>query len=123
MVDPGEMVSKTLRREFLEESLNSEMMNEKEKIIIEEKIDRFFCDGELIFRGYVDDPRNTDNAWIETIAVNFHDSSGKILHDLNLNAGDDAKNVKWMDIDRNLNLYANHLDFIENVAKNKFAHW
>ena len=29
-----------------------------------------------VFKGYVDDPRNTDNAWMETVAVNFHDDSG-----------------------------------------------
>lgn len=28
----------------------------------------------------MDDPRNTDNAWMETVAVNFHDESG--THDL-----------------------------------------
>jgi ADP-ribose pyrophosphatase len=25
----------------------------------------------------VDDPRNTDNAWMETVAVNFHDETGE----------------------------------------------
>lgn len=29
-----------------------------------------------IYTGYVDDPRNTDNAWMETQAVNFHDDAG-----------------------------------------------
>lgn len=29
-----------------------------------------------VYKGYVDDPRNTDNAWMETVAVNFHDESG-----------------------------------------------
>ena len=28
-------------------------------------------------RGYVDDPRNTDNSWMETVAFNFHDPSGQ----------------------------------------------
>lgn len=32
-----------------------------------------------VFKGYVDDPRNTDNAWMETVAVNFHDESGTHL--------------------------------------------
>ena len=32
-----------------------------------------------MYKGYVDDPRNTDNAWIETVATNFHDSSGSAL--------------------------------------------
>ena len=29
-----------------------------------------------IYRGYVDDPRNTDNAWMETVVINFHDEIG-----------------------------------------------
>lgn len=29
-----------------------------------------------VFKGYVDDPRNTDSAWMETVAVNFHDEEG-----------------------------------------------
>ena len=29
-----------------------------------------------VYEGYVDDPRNTDNAWMETVAVNFHDDTG-----------------------------------------------
>ena len=29
-------------------------------------------DDRIVYRGYVDDPRNTDNAWIETTAVHFH---------------------------------------------------
>ena len=33
-----------------------------------------FC---KIYRGYVDDPRNTDNAWMETVVMHFHDESGE----------------------------------------------
>lgn len=28
----------------------------------------------------MDDPRNTDNAWMETEAVNYHDETGRYLH-------------------------------------------
>ena len=40
-----------------------------------------------IYRGYVDDPRNTDNAWMETIAYNFHDDTGESVGQLKLHAG------------------------------------
>lgn len=40
-----------------------------------------------IYRGYVDDPRNTDNAWMETIAYNFHDETGESVGQLKLHAG------------------------------------
>ena len=70
----------------------------------------------------MDDPRNTDNAWMETVAYNFHDDSQMFKH-INLKAGDDAKHVKWLDIDSNLKLYANHKDFIRQVAEKLDASW
>lgn len=30
------------------------------------------CHGLQVYKGYMDDPRNTDNAWIETVAVSIH---------------------------------------------------
>lgn len=60
---------------------------------------------------------------METTAYNFHDETGEILNDIKLHAGDDAGNVKWMDIDKSLELYANHRDFISKVAERLNAHW
>ena len=38
--------------------------------------------GKVVYgKEYMDDPRNTDNAWLETIAVNFHDEDGSVLSD------------------------------------------
>lgn len=37
-----------------------------------------------LFRGYCDDCRNTDNAWVETVARNFHDEDGDALKDVKL---------------------------------------
>jgi ADP-ribose pyrophosphatase len=34
-----------------------------------------------IYRGALEDPRNTDNAWLETVALNFHDETG-LFHGL-----------------------------------------
>ena len=53
MVDLGEQVSTTLKREFIEEALNGKMK--------ESELDEFFAHGTEIYKGYVDDPRNTDN--------------------------------------------------------------
>ena len=33
-----------------------------------------------IYKGYVDDPRNTDNAWMETEAVNYHDETSNFTN-------------------------------------------
>lgn len=117
MVDSGETVSNTLKREFIEEALNGQMD-------VEVQIDAFFsAHGREIYTGYVDDPRNTDNAWMETTAYNFHDATGELLGGLKFEAGDDAKNVRWMDIDQYMQLYASHREMIASVASFHMAHW
>ncbi len=47
-----------------------------------------FCFLQKVYRGYVDDPRNTDNAWMETVAFNFHDDNNQVLKDIKLEAGE-----------------------------------
>ncbi|XP_078033549.1 ADP-ribose pyrophosphatase, mitochondrial isoform X1 [Augochlora pura] len=123
MVDPGETVSITLKREFMEEALNCLEKDITTRQALEKSLQDFFDKGKEIYKGYVDDPRNTDNAWMETIASNFHDTDGSIVGQIALIAGDDARNVKWMDIDEKLNLYANHSEFIKRTVEKHNAHW
>lgn len=68
-----------------------------------------------MYRGYVDDPRNTDNAWIETVALHFHDDKGDQVRAgapppqvaaLPLHAGDDAAAICWMELTSEIKLYA-----------------
>ncbi|XP_044159895.1 ADP-ribose pyrophosphatase, mitochondrial isoform X1 [Bufo gargarizans] len=123
MVDPGELMTAALCREFCEEALNS-LERTGEEPDTEQKIKSIFSqDHLLVYRGYVDDPRNTDNAWMETQAVNYHDETGHILDTLALQAGDDAGKVQWADISSSCSLYANHAQFIQLVAEKRGAHW
>ncbi|XP_023309015.2 ADP-ribose pyrophosphatase, mitochondrial isoform X2 [Lucilia cuprina] len=115
MVDPGEKVSTTLKREFIEEALDCS----DEKL----KIEQFFAQGTEVYKGYVDDFRNTDNAWMETVAYNFHDDSGSQIGKIQLTAGDDAASVRWLDLDKNLELHANHIDILKKVIDMLKAHW
>ena len=71
----------------------------------------------------MDDPRNTDNSWMETVAVNFHDDTGSAFNKIPLKAGDDAKAVQWLEADHSLNLYASHSTFIEKACKLHDAHF
>jgi len=115
MVEPGDTVSLTLKKEFGEEALNSLEASDAEKAKIQEELDFLFHNGEEVYKGYVDDPRNTDNAWMETVAVNIHDSTGKCFDKFTLKAGDDAKDVMWKSIQPGMPLYASHTKFIEEV--------
>ena len=76
-----------------------------------------------VFKGYCDDPRNTDNAWMETVAVNYHDEDGRVFDQFNLSAGDDAGAVKWTEISRELSLYASHSAMVKKVAENHNAYF
>ena len=38
----------------------------KQHETFERLLDQLFARGAVVYRGYVDDPRNTDNAWMET---------------------------------------------------------
>ena len=76
-----------------------------------------------VHRGYVDDPRNTDNSWMETMAVNFHDDQGNSVGKFTLHAGDDAAAVQWHDVGSDIQLYASHKSFIEKVTQRLGAHW
>lgn len=62
-MDPGEEVSATLKREFGEEALGGKTID----------MGKVWKNGKRLYAGYVDDPRNTDNAWMETVVVSFHD--------------------------------------------------
>lgn len=66
MVDPGEDKTVTLKREFGEEALNTLELSADEKKIVAAELEMLFNNGDVVYRGYVDDPRNTDNVstWI-----------------------------------------------------------
>ena len=63
MVEPGDTVSATLRKEFAEEALNSLKMTPDELEKVKVNTEKVFQSGTEIYKGYVDDARNTDNAW------------------------------------------------------------
>ncbi|CAG0889741.1 unnamed protein product [Darwinula stevensoni] len=123
MIDPGEKVTATLPREFAEEALNSESLTEKQQVELLAMLKDLFSKGLEVYHGYVDDPRNTDNAWMETVAYNFHDEDGTSVGRLSLQAGSDARSVQWMDLSSHLALYASHSCFLETVARMHGAHW
>ncbi|CAF4488653.1 unnamed protein product [Rotaria socialis] len=115
MVDPGEHISSTVKREFQEEAMQDG--------IEEHYISKLFSNGYKLFEWYADDPRNTDNAWIETVAINFHDETGQLTKHIHLDAGDDATNVAWRPIDRNIDLYASHKEILKRVVDRFDAYW
>ncbi|KAB0347793.1 hypothetical protein FD754_012650 [Muntiacus muntjak] len=123
MVDPGEKFSATPKREFGEEAMNSLQKSRADTQELEKQLHKLFSQERfVVYKGYVDDPQNTDNTWMETEAVNYHDETGEVMNLLPLEAGDDAEKVGWVDINDKLKLYASHSQFIQLVAEKRGAH-
>lgn len=98
-VDPGDIDASSAARREVSEEASLDMTDE----------------GQLIFNGVVDDPRNTERAWIETSAYLFNgDSSAPVA------AADDAQNAQWHDISNLPQLYASH-QHILNLALDRIA--
>lgn len=97
MVDEGEDIAATVARELQEET----------GAILD------FQEARLIYAGIVDDPRNTDNAWMETTVLHKHLSPIEQAA-LTLEAGDDARAVQWVNITQELlgSMYASHAEYV-----------
>ncbi|XP_068119761.1 transient receptor potential cation channel subfamily M member 2 [Hyperolius riggenbachi] len=82
--------------------------------------------GAEVFHGYLDDPRNTDNAWIETSAINVHlDTPEKAERFLqtslflgqNTNESDQEISLRWQLLDHKIALYANEKEILQRTAE------
>lgn len=102
-VDPGEEPWQTASRELIEEA-------GVEDVALD------FSDATVVYAGYVDDPRNTDNAWMETTALHIHltaeQATAIVIH-----AGSDATDAQWISTtdERYSKLYAGQNTYI-NLA-------
>jgi ADP-ribose pyrophosphatase YjhB (NUDIX family)/inosine-uridine nucleoside N-ribohydrolase len=97
MVDEGEEIAITVARELCEET-GAELS---------------FEGATTVFTGVVDDPRNTDNAWMETTVLHRHLTAAE-QGAMKLRAGDDARAVHWANVDHKLlsSMYASHGDYV-----------
>ncbi|WP_397569190.1 NUDIX domain-containing protein [Schlesneria sp. T3-172] len=97
MVDEGEAISETVARELREET----------------GADLCFQTSKVLYAGIADDPRNTDHAWMETTVLHQH-LNPAARAGLRLRAGDDARAVRWADVDELLlgSMHASHQGFV-----------
>lgn len=122
MVDHAEQVSQTLARELAEEALGKEASPAQVRSW-EEKFGRLFSQqGVEVYRGYVDDFRNTDHAWMETSAFYLllrPEHSKELGWDLSLVAGDDATEARWMTLRKVEldNMHANHAEIVGRAVQ------
>tara|TARA_B110001452_G_C15201003_1_gene416816 strand:- start:271 stop:1095 length:825 start_codon:yes stop_codon:yes gene_type:complete len=109
MVDPGESVSLTLRREFKEE-----VASECDDSIL----NAIFKNGTCLYSGPTcGDPRTTDDAWIETRVVHYH-LSNKLANKIKLtHQPEENRAVQWISCDHP-ELYGDHAEYVHLAKKN-----
>ncbi|XP_075686020.1 transient receptor potential cation channel subfamily M member 2 isoform X1 [Rhinoderma darwinii] len=105
-LEPGETLPRKLKRILKYKFL------EKFQQLLNESIE--------VYKGYVDDPRNTDNAWIETTALSLHfeKQDDPLLLELNQNIQTHEKDIsiRWQVVDQKIPLYANHKDILQKAV-------
>ncbi|XP_075705629.1 transient receptor potential cation channel subfamily M member 2-like [Rhinoderma darwinii] len=81
--------------------------------------------GTEVFHGYLDDPRNTDNAWIETLAINIHFETKESSERLFLNSEkiDLGVSLLWQILDHKIPLYANEKEILHRTVEHHNAHY
>lgn len=114
MVDDGRSVPATLRAELTEEAVSEGAV-----------VDRLFseCERGVVYAGWVDDPRNTDEAWMETTATWFH-ATPEVAEGLVLKVSDESegiRSVQWTPVasvvgNAGVPMYASHKDWLEMVC-------
>lgn len=112
MQDTNECISKTVTRELKEET----------NIILDIENSHF------IYSGYVNDPRNTDHAWMETCVYLFYlNEVQRTMLRKTIKPGDDATKVKLINISEDnteyTNLYSNHKEFVDSAMKIIYNTW
>ncbi|XP_043916229.1 transient receptor potential cation channel subfamily M member 2-like [Protopterus annectens] len=97
-------------------------------ITLREEIDeKLKCGGQEVYKGYIDDGRNTDNAWIETTAINIHfDIDDELIESFNqvcLQTATSDTIVTWLLVDQNISVHDSHKPILQMVATFYGAHY
>lgn len=66
-----------------------------------------------VYRGYVDDVRNTDNAWLETTTMLFHDNKREMLGDIEFEVD---SSLCWQEVSGHTKIHDSHAHILSKVA-------
>ncbi|XP_023193351.1 transient receptor potential cation channel subfamily M member 2 isoform X1 [Xiphophorus maculatus] len=83
-----------------------------------EALDAKVSEGTKVSEGYVDDCRNTDNAWVETTVLNIHlDGTSQVMVDINnmVISGDSC--LQWQEVSSRIKLSPNQRCSLQQVAE------
>ena len=129
MIDKGETPEQCIKREFGEEAMGvpEEKDSNSQGATADQQrvLDAIFAPSNTrcVYRGYVDDARNTDNSWLETAAFLFELPDSVKVQDVErlFVGGSDASAVKWVECgeegEKLPQLYASHSPLVKLALK------
>ncbi|XP_028993467.1 transient receptor potential cation channel subfamily M member 2 isoform X2 [Betta splendens] len=75
-------------------------------------------EGPKVFEGYVDDCRNTDNAWVETTVLNIHlEKQLQLMVELNSTVLSSHGCLQWLEVSSRTRLGPNQTESLRQVAE------
>ncbi|KAL1465043.1 hypothetical protein WDU94_004638, partial [Cyamophila willieti] len=123
-VQENESYMQRAQLEFMDEALNASNMTEQDRKLLAKHMDDGYDElAHFIFRGYIDDCRNTDNAWVEGACSGIHDKNGHFSILFDLKPGDGAQDVKWLIAHRDMIFNPTHKKFMKYMTDQELAHW
>ncbi|XP_075960121.1 transient receptor potential cation channel subfamily M member 2 [Anarhichas minor] len=86
--------------------------------LLYEKINAKVAEGTKVLEGYVDDCRNTDNAWVEITVLNIHlDRKSQLMVDINSMVASSRGALQWREVSGKTRLSSNQRDSLRQVAE------
>nr|XP_029136475.1 transient receptor potential cation channel subfamily M member 2-like [Labrus bergylta] len=83
-----------------------------------EKLSEKASEGTKVFDDYVDDCRNTDNAWVKTTVLNIHLSrTSELFFDINNVVVSSNGALQWQEVSSKTRLSSNQRDSLQKVAE------
>ncbi|KAJ8035332.1 ADP-ribose pyrophosphatase, mitochondrial [Holothuria leucospilota] len=123
------LVGDDLSEKVTEDLLFELDFTNNEKETIRKEVDKFLCNHQYteIYKGYVDDARNTDNAWVEVEARSYHDADKFLFGEWDSQLEErlfKVPRLKWMDVESSTNMrYTSHKDLLRLTAKKLDAYF
>ncbi|XP_057307881.1 transient receptor potential cation channel subfamily M member 7-like isoform X2 [Hydractinia symbiolongicarpus] len=113
-----ELIPPILSTLFHIDILNDEnlRLDDERKRYYTEKCEEILSKKEKLYDGAIEDPRNTDDAWIESVVINYHDQDGRVISKYLESKYASDLHLEWMDISSKIPLSWRYYDYLKKIA-------
>ncbi|XP_057290183.1 transient receptor potential cation channel subfamily M member-like 2 [Hydractinia symbiolongicarpus] len=91
-------------------------LDDERKSSYAERCQEILSHGLELYNGPIEDPRNTDEAWIESVVINYHDQDGRVISKYLESKLASQLNLEWMDVSTRIPLGWRYIDYLKKIA-------